>query len=186
MNPFNSISEDGTELKFKKFTENATTPVRGSRYAAGFDLFSAEFKEILPQSCAIVNTDIGVMLPRGTYGRVAPRSGLAVKNFIDVGAGVVDFDYRGNVGVVLFNHHTNSFHVKKGDKIAQLIIEKICVPKLIEVNELDETERGTNGFGSTEQKEEQMDLDLRDNEHLLDLDQQDNEHLLDFKTFNMI
>ena len=82
MNPFNSISEDGTGLKFKKLTENATTPVRGSRYAAGFDLFSAEFKEILPQCQAIIKTDIGVILPRGTYERVAPRSGLAVKKFI--------------------------------------------------------------------------------------------------------
>ena len=151
MNPFNSISEDETELKFKKLTGNATTPVRGSRYAAGFDLFSAEFKEILPQCHAVVNTDIGVILPRGTYGRVAPRSGLAVKNFIGVGAGVVDFDYRGNVGVVLFNHGTDSFRVKKGDKIAQFIVEKICVPKLIEVNELSETDRGTNGYGSTGQ-----------------------------------
>ena len=151
MNPFNSISEDETELKFKKLTGNATTPVRGSRYAAGFDLFSAEFKEILPQCHAVVNTDIGVILPRGTYGRVAPRSGLAVKKFVGVGAGVVDFDYRGNVGVVLFNHGTDSFCVKKGDKIAQFIIEKICVPKLIEVNELSETERGTNGYGSTGQ-----------------------------------
>ena len=151
MNPFNSISEDETELKFKKLTENATTPVRGSRYAAGFDLFSAEFKEILPRCHAVVNTDIGVILPRGTYGRVAPRSGLAVKKFVGVGAGVVDFDYRGNVGVVLFNHGTDSFRVKKGDKIAQFIVEKICVPKLIEVNELSETERGTNGYGSTGQ-----------------------------------
>ena len=151
MNPFNSISEDETELKFKKLTENATTPVRGSRYAAGFDLFSAEFKEILPRCHAVVNTDIGVILPRGTYGRVAPRSGLAVKKFVGVGAGVVDFDYRGNVGVVLFNHGTDSFRVKKGDKIAQFIVEKICVPRLIEVNELSETERGTNGYGSTGQ-----------------------------------
>ena len=71
--------------------------------------------------------------------------------FCDVGAGVVDFDYRGNVGVVLFNHATNSFRVKKGDKIAQFIVEKICVPKLVEVNELSETERGTNGYGSTGQ-----------------------------------
>ena len=151
MNPFNSISGDGTELKFKKLTQNATTPVRGSLYAAGFDLFSAEFKEILPQCQTVVNTDIGVMLPLGTYGRVAPRFDLAVKNFINVGAGVVDFDYRGNVGVVLFNHGTDSFRVKKGDKIAQFIVEKICVPKLVEVTELNETERGTKGYGSTGQ-----------------------------------
>jgi dUTP pyrophosphatase len=149
MNPFNYISDDGTELKFKKLTDNATTPVRGSRHAAGFDLFSAETKEVLPQCQEIVKTDIGVILPRGTYGRVAPRSGLAVKHFIDVGAGVVDFDYRGNVGVVLFNHNANSFQVKKGDKIAQFIVEKICVPRLVEVSELGETERGTKGYGST-------------------------------------
>merc|ERR1712168_422928 len=146
---FNDISDDNTVLKFKKLTPNATTPLRGSRYAAGFDLFSAETKEIDAQSHGIVKTDIAVMLPPGTYGRVAPRSGLAAKHFIQVGAGVVDFDYRGNVGVVLFNHKKDSFQVNKGDRIAQFIVEKICMPTLVEVKVLEETERGAGGYGST-------------------------------------
>jgi len=146
---FNDISDDETVLKFKKLSENATTPLRGSRNAAGFDLFSAETKEIGANGHGIVKTDISVMLPKGTYGRVAPRSGLAAKYFIDVGAGVVDYDYRGNVGVVLFNHLGKPFQVNKGDRIAQFIVEKICIPKLVEVEEVDETERGAGGYGST-------------------------------------
>ncbi|XP_038961577.1 deoxyuridine 5'-triphosphate nucleotidohydrolase isoform X12 [Rattus norvegicus] len=79
----------------------------------------------------------------------APRSGLAVKHFIDVGAGVIDEDYRGNVGVVLFNFGKEKFEVKKGDRIAQLICERILYPDLEEVQTLDNTERGSGGFGST-------------------------------------
>ena len=146
---FNSCSDDNTVLCFKKLSINATTPLRGSRHAAGFDLFSAESKQISPQSHAIVNTDIAIQLLPGTYGRIAPRSGLAAKHFIDVGAGVLDQDFRGSVGVVLFNHPTEVFHVNVGDRIAQLIVEKICTPKLLEVVELNETERGVGSFGST-------------------------------------
>ena len=97
----------------------------------------------------IVQTDLAVAIPAGHYGRVAPRSGLAVKHFIDVGAGVIDSDYRGAVGVVLFNHSADDFHIKHGDRIAQLIIEKISTPAVVEVDDLDATERGAGGFGST-------------------------------------
>jgi dUTP pyrophosphatase len=72
-----------------------------------------------------------------------------VKNFIDVGAGVVDYDYRGNVGVVLFNHGEEDFVIKRGDRIAQLILERICMADAVEVDELPGTERGEGGFGST-------------------------------------
>jgi len=85
----------------------------------------------------------------GTYARVAPRSGLAWKNFIDVGAGVVDYDYRGNVGVNLFNHGKEDFVIKHGDRVAQLILEKICTPDVVEVDDLEDTDRGAGGFGST-------------------------------------
>lgn len=98
---------------------------------------------------AVVKTDIQVELPEGCYGRVAPRSGLAVKNFIDVGAGVIDEDYRGNVGVVLFNHSDVDFPVAKGDRIAQLICERIFYPTIEEVDDLSDTKRGAGGFGST-------------------------------------
>lgn len=83
---------------------------------------------------------------------LAPRSGLALKNGIDVGAGVIDYDYRGNVGVILFNHNDSEFVVKEGDRIAQLILEKIVMADPVEVaadEDLPSTERGSGGFGST-------------------------------------
>ena len=72
-----------------------------------------------------------------------------MKNFIDVGAGVVDYDYRGNVGVVLFNHSEQDFEIKRGDRIAQLILERISMADIQEVEELSSTDRGAGGFGST-------------------------------------
>ncbi|XP_042220052.1 LOW QUALITY PROTEIN: deoxyuridine 5'-triphosphate nucleotidohydrolase, mitochondrial-like [Homarus americanus] len=109
-------------------------------------IFSAYNIVIPGQGKAPIKTDIQVELPEDCYGRVAPRSGLSWKNHIDIGAGVIDRDYRGNVGVVLFNHAKTDFEVKKGDRVAQLICEKIVYP---EVCELVDTERGADGFGST-------------------------------------
>lgn len=142
-------AEERAVLKFAKLTEHATTPSRGSNRAAGYDLYSAYDYSIGPMDKTLVKTDIQIAVPHGYYGRVAPRSGLAVKHFIDVGAGVVDEDYRGNLGVVIFNFNKEPFEVKKGDRIAQLICEKICYPDLQELQTLDETERGAGGFGST-------------------------------------
>ncbi|XP_077444118.1 deoxyuridine 5'-triphosphate nucleotidohydrolase, mitochondrial isoform X1 [Stigmatopora argus] len=142
-------AEDTTVLRFAKLSEHATRPTRGSAKAAGYDLYSAYNYSIGPMDKAIVKTDIQIAVPHGCYGRVAPRSGLAVKHFIDVGAGVVDEDYRGNVGVVLFNLGKETFEVKKGDRVAQLVCEKIAYPDLVEQETLDDTERGAGGFGST-------------------------------------
>ncbi|XP_023672961.1 deoxyuridine 5'-triphosphate nucleotidohydrolase isoform X1 [Paramormyrops kingsleyae] len=136
-------------LKFARLSENATIPTRGSTKAAGYDLYSAYEYTLAPMDKALVKTDIQIAVPPGCYGRVAPRSGLAAKNFIDVGAGVVDEDYRGNVGIVLFNFGKEAFQVKKGDRVAQLICERICYPELEEHESLDETARGAGGFGST-------------------------------------
>ena len=97
----------------------------------------------------IVKTGLAIAIPENTYARIAPRSGLAVKKFIDVGAGVVDYDYRGEVGVVLFNHGEEDFSVKQGDRVAQLILEQICMADIVECDELFDTERGASGFGST-------------------------------------
>lgn len=113
------------------------------------DYYSAYDCVIPARGKAVVKTDIQVELPEGCYGRVAPRSGLAVKNFIDVGAGVIDEDYRGNVGVVLFNHSEVEFAIAKGDRIAQLICERIFYPTIEEVKDLSDTKRGAGGFGST-------------------------------------
>uniref|UniRef100_A0AAQ4P919 Deoxyuridine 5'-triphosphate nucleotidohydrolase n=2 Tax=Gasterosteus aculeatus aculeatus TaxID=481459 RepID=A0AAQ4P919_GASAC len=142
-------AENGAVLRFAKLSEHATAPTRGSTKAAGYDLYSAYDYTIGPMDKAIVKTDIQIAVPHGCYGRVAPRSGLAAKHFIDVGAGVVDEDYRGNVGVVLFNFSKDSFDVKKGDRVAQLVCERICYPDLVEQTTLDETKRGAGGFGST-------------------------------------
>ncbi|NXR24946.1 deoxyuridine 5'-triphosphate nucleotidohydrolase, mitochondrial [Cinclus cinclus] len=143
------LGEVSTRLRFTKLSENAFAPSRGSARSAGYDLYSAYDCVIPPMEKAVVKTDIQIALPSGCYGRVAPRSGLAAKHFIDVGAGVIDEDYRGNVGVVLFNFGKETFEVKKGDRIAQLICERIYYPELEEVEALDDTERGEGGFGST-------------------------------------
>lgn len=140
---------DKVTLRFAKLTENAVTPTRGSAEAAGYDLYSAYDYVIPGHGKLVVLTDLQIALPSGCYGRVAPRSGLAAKHFIDVGAGVIDRDYRGNVGVVVFNFGPNDFEVKKGDRIAQLILERIFIPDLLEVSTLDGTNRGSGGFGST-------------------------------------
>lgn len=136
-------------LSVKRLSQSATLPHRSTPGAAGYDLSSAVNTVIPARGKEIVKTDLSIAVPEGTYGRVAPRSGLAWKHHIDVGAGVIDSDYRGNVGVVLFNHSERDFPVQVGDRIAQLILERIIVPDVVEVQELPDTIRGAGGFGST-------------------------------------
>ena len=138
-----------TILKFKKLSQNATTPLRGSPCSAGLDLFSAESKIIGPCDRARIRTDIAVKLPPGTYGRIAPRSGLAANHFIGIGGGVIDPDFIGGIECILFNHQDSPFVVAKGMRISQLIIEKISYPELLEVDVLEKTERVDKGFGSS-------------------------------------
>lgn len=137
------------KLLIKKLSEFATLPSKGSKCAAGHDLYAAYDYVIKARSKEMVKTDLQIAVPAGTYGRVAPRSGLAWKNFIDVGAGVIDSDYRGPVNVILFNFGDQDFVIKRGDRIAQLICEKIEYADVVEVEDIDKTERGENGFGST-------------------------------------
>ncbi|KAI3825572.1 hypothetical protein L1987_07063 [Smallanthus sonchifolius] len=136
-------------FKVKKLSDKAVLLSRGSSLAAGYDLSSATETKVPARGKALVPTDLSIAVPEGTYARIAPRSGLAWKHSIDVGAGVIDADYRGPVGVILFNYSDVDFEVKAGDRIAQLIIEKIMTPQVIEVYDLDSTVRGAGGFGST-------------------------------------
>jgi dUTP pyrophosphatase len=136
-------------LQVRLLSEDATVPKRGTPYAAGYDLSSAEYNEVPARGRKLIKTDIAVAIPSGTYARVAPRSGLAFKHGIDVMAGVIDEDYRGAVGVILYNTSDEPFQVSIGDRIAQLILEKIETPLVNVVEELDETDRGEGGFGST-------------------------------------
>lgn len=139
-------------LKYVKISDQATAPRRGTPLSAGYDLASANDCIVRAGGRMVVPTHLQIKVPEGCYGRIAPRSGLAVKSCIDIGAGVIDADYRGPVGVVLLNFGTTDFQVKKGDYIAQLICERISYPELKEVDTLDDTERGANGFGSTDSK----------------------------------
>lgn len=135
---------------FRRLSENSTIPIRSSPFAAGLDLFSARDLIIPGRDRGLVETDLEVELPLGTYGRIAPRSGLALNHGIDVGAGVIDADYRGSIKVLLFNHSDLNFEVRKGDRIAQLICVEICYPTVREIlGSLSQTARGNNGFGSS-------------------------------------
>jgi len=136
-------------LKVKKLAYEACIPTRGSGGAVGYDLYAIESCVVPPTHRALVGTGIAVAFPCGVYGRVAPRSGLAVKHGIQVGAGVVDPDYTGEVKVVLFNHGDKDFEVNKGDRIAQLILERCETPNVEEIGLMEETDRGAGGFGST-------------------------------------
>lgn len=136
-------------LAVKRLLPTAVLPTRGSAEAAGLDLYCAETVEIPAGGRALVRTGIAVNIPYGCYGRVAPRSGLAVKFGIDTGAGVIDSDYRGEVGVLLFNFGSSVFTAEVGARIAQLLIEPIVLAQPVEVSELADTQRGAGGFGST-------------------------------------
>ena len=108
-----------------------------------------EDKVVPARGKALISTGLAMSIPAGNYGRIAPRSGLAAKHMIDVGAGVIDADYRGEVRVLLFNLSDVDFTVKAEDRIAQIIIEKYTPCELVEVEELTATVRGAGGFGST-------------------------------------
>ncbi|CAB90132.1 putative deoxyuridine 5''-triphosphate nucleotidohydrolase [Schizosaccharomyces pombe] len=133
----------------QKLSEKATIPTKGSANSAGYDLYAAAECIVPRRGKVLVDTDLAIAVPEGTYGRVAPRSGLASKHSIDTGAGVIDADYRGHVRVLLFNYSDVDFPIKVGDRIAQLILERIVNPPVILVESLEATVRGANGFGST-------------------------------------
>jgi len=142
-------------LNVKRVHADAKIPSSAEEQSIGLDLSSVDNVIIKPGERTLIDTGIQVELtPTNLNGlfyylRVAPRSGLAVKNGIDVGAGVVDASYRGNIKVVLFNFGSESFVVKTGDRIVQLIIEMAVIPTVNEVKELGISLRGSNGFGSS-------------------------------------
>ena len=146
--------EKPQQIFFKKLHKDSIPPKKGSMLATGYDLFAYTKNDIIIESMGKekIPTGISVELPHNTYGRVAPRSGLTWNKFLDVGAGVIDEDYRGEILVILFNFSKEKVIIKNGDKIAQLIVEKIqpTIPVIYEPEqELSETKRGEKGFGST-------------------------------------
>ncbi|KAF2968732.1 hypothetical protein GQX73_g4828 [Xylaria multiplex] len=141
--------EQSPPLLIKKLSDKARLPTRGSAFAAGYDMYSSQAATVPARGKVLVDTDIAIAVPAGTYGRIAPRSGLASKHSIQTGAGVIDADYRGQVKILLFNHSDTDYAIAEGDRIAQLVIERIYTPKVVEVAELEESVRGAGGFGST-------------------------------------
>jgi len=134
----------------KKLSAEARVPMKGTARAAGHDLYANEGTAGPARGQAIVGTGIAIGLPQDTYRRIAPRSSVAVKHRLMTNAGVIDSDYRGEVKVVLANLGDQPYRVKKGDRIGQLIIEKFDRRELQEVTQLDDTERGDQGFGSSD------------------------------------
>ena len=136
-------------LSFKKLDPEAVLPERASQSSAGLDLYSIEAVSLQPGERRLIRTGLAVAIPEGFYGRVAPRSGLAVKKGIDVLAGVIDADYRGEIGCLLYNTGNETITLPAQSKICQLIIEKIITPTAVWVDGLSNTSRGSGGFGST-------------------------------------
>jgi|TARA_R110002020_G_scaffold429461_1_gene639009 dUTP pyrophosphatase len=133
----------------RKLDESAIIPTRATDSDAGYDLYSTNDGVVPARGRKVVGTGIAIAIPPGHYGRVAPRSGLAVKRGIDVLAGVVDSGYRGEVGVVLQNLSDEDFPFKKGDRVAQLILEQCNTIGWVELDKLEDSVRSDGGFGST-------------------------------------
>jgi len=157
---------DNTDLKLRvmKLASTAIMPVRASDEAAGYDLAAClkdrngaprgELIEngtitIRPGARQLIPTGLAFTVPAGTYGRIGPRSGLALNSGLDTLAGIVDRDYTHEVGVILINLGQEPFVIEHAMRVAQLVIEKIETPDVLEVDHLENTDRGAGGFGST-------------------------------------
>ncbi|MEP7340762.1 MAG: dUTP diphosphatase [Acidobacteriota bacterium] len=136
-------------IKIKRLHPAATLPAQGSPLAAGADLSCVEAFTLAPGERKLVPTGLAVEIPQGFYGRVAPRSGLAVKYGMDTLAGVIDADYRGELRVLLINLGSEMASFQAGDRIAQLIVEQAAACDYTWAENLAGTERGEGGFGST-------------------------------------
>jgi dUTP pyrophosphatase len=137
------------QVKVKRLSDGARLPAHATDWAAGADLCCAEAFTLQPGERRLVPSGMAIEIPPGYYGRVAPRSGLAVRHGIDTLAGIIDCDYRGELKVALINLGDQPVSLAAGDRIAQLIIERAARCNYIWSEELSETERGGGGFGST-------------------------------------
>lgn len=149
-----------SELIVIRTDSKARTPRKATQKSAGLDIYSTQDVKIMPNKNGLVSTGIKLILPEGTYGRIAPRSGLSLHHMINVMGGVIDPDYEGEIKVLLMNHSESDFNVSAGDRIAQLILEKYEGDlTVIEKSEFDSSpdsdggqkrlKRGSEGFGST-------------------------------------
>jgi dUTP pyrophosphatase len=136
-------------IKIKKLTSDAILPRYALSGDAGMDFFSNEEVALMPGERKLVSTGISMAIPNGYVGLIWDKSGLAAKNGIKTMAGVIDAGYRGEIKILLHNLSMEEFKIEKGMKISQMLIQPVESKKLLEVEDLEETERGDGGFGST-------------------------------------
>lgn len=149
------------KIYWKKLDKNAIIPTKSTEFSAGFDLFSLESKVIHPKKFGLFKTgiawelenkiDVGLCeINKLVYGQVQGRSGMAFNHSIELtNCGVIDMDYRGEIGVKLYNVGDEAYTVSEGDRIAQIIIKELPLVEVGEADELTESKRGSNGFGSS-------------------------------------
>ena len=138
---------EAIELPYTKLLLTACMPTHATPKSVGLDLYSLINVLILAHGKVLIDTGITFQILMGYYGRIAPRSGLAIHHHIHVGAGVVDPDYTGSVHVLLMNLSSQDHVIEKNHRIAQMILEKVAYPIIYEVPQMLPTECGTNGFG---------------------------------------
>ncbi len=139
------------DIKIKLLNENAITPKRATESSSGFDLFASEESVLKPREYKAISTGLSISMPNDIEAQIRPRSGLALKYGITLlnSPGTIDPDYRGEIKIILINHSDHDFIIEKGMRIAQIIFSLFIVPKFYFTEELNQTERGIKGFGST-------------------------------------
>ncbi len=136
-------------LKIKKLSATAILPKYAHPHDAGMDLYASETVVILPQERTLIPTGLALSIPIGYVGLIWDKSGIATKHGLKTMAGVIDSGYRGEVKILLHNLSDKSYTIVAGTKIAQMLIQPVEQKQIVEVEELDETERGEQGFGSS-------------------------------------
>lgn len=149
--PLLTAADDDDELGYRRLDPAAFPPFKATPGAAGHDLRAVrDYRVPAGGGRVLVDTGLGLTLPGGTYGRIAERSGLALHHSIAVAGGVVDRDYTGALGVLLVNWGDGEYRVRRGDRIAQLIVERVCRCRAVErASPSATTVRGSRGYGST-------------------------------------
>lgn len=139
-------------LQIKQLSPNATLPTRAHNTDSGLDIYAADDVMLVAYRSSIIPTGIAVNIPPGYEGQIRPRSGKSVKTNMRVILGTIDAGYNAEIGVIAEATHGGSYLVQKGEKIAQLVIQKVELPQLEIVDQFDtQSARGTNGFGSTDE-----------------------------------
>ena len=137
-----------SEIQILRLSTEATLPTRAHADDAGLDLYGLEDVLLEPQQGKVARTGIALALPKGFVGQVADRSSLA-KRGVKTAGGIIDAGYRGEIQIVLWNVSNTPIQLKRGERVAQLLIIPVATPAVVEVQTLDETQRGGKGFGSS-------------------------------------